>query len=352
LFLPPAKRKGTGTVLHIVPNSGDVKPAFSDDPILAEHAVEIRRLGKRRDIDDVVAIGRHLAEARDHAPGFWLQWLESEFGWSDQTAYRYIHLFEARESSALHKLWSADLPLSALYVLAAPSTPEEACREIAERVEAGEKPTVAEIQETVGKAKKAKTNGAAAEAGGDETADIVVYSDAAHAADGKRAVTASTFGNAVFLACQACENLNDLSPPVLPLERRNKLIAQLSKSAADLSRLQGELMEEEEPTSDRLKALYAAADAVETFFVETTGAEIFARIPSDPDKHKIVVRAFLDALGVEGLLTAMSEKFGRELRERVPQRVIASAIDAAVLAQEVIHQGQENQDRDVGPDQR
>jgi hypothetical protein len=223
---------------HIVLNSGNVNPAFSD-PVLAEHAVEIRRLGKRA-IEDIIAIGRHLAEARDHALGFWLQWLKSEFGWSDQRAYRCIHLFEARESSALHKLWGADLPLSALYILAAPSTPEEARREIAERVEAGEKTTVAEIRETVRKAKKAKTNGAAAEAGGDETPDIV-YSDAAHAADAKRAVTASTFENAVFIACQACENLNDLSPPVLPLERRNKLRAQLSKSAADLSRLQGEL---------------------------------------------------------------------------------------------------------------
>jgi hypothetical protein len=317
-------------VLDIVRNSDNVNDLLpADDPILAEHAVEIRRLGMCV-IDDVVAIGRHLAEARDHAPGFWLQWLESEFRWSDQTAYRYIHLFEARESSALHTLWNADLPLSGLYVLAAPNTPEEARQEIAEHVKAGEKPTVAEIRETVRKAKKAKTNGAPAESGGDETPDIV-YSDAAHAADAKRAVTASTFENAVFIACQACENLNDLSPPVLPLERRNKLMAQVSTAAANLLRLQSELMEEEdEPSADRRKVLCAAAHAVEAFFASASGAEIFARIPSDPDKHKIVVRAFLDALGVRGFLGAMSDKFGRELCERVPQHIIASAIDAVI----------------------
>ena len=120
----------------IVLNFDNINPAFSD-PVLAGHAVEIRRLGKRV-IDDVIAIGRHLTEARDHAPGFWLQWLESVFGWSDQTAYRYIHLFEARESSALHTLWNADLPLSGLYVLAAPNAPEEARQEVAKHVEAGE----------------------------------------------------------------------------------------------------------------------------------------------------------------------------------------------------------------------
>ena len=50
-------------VLDIVRNSDNVNDLLpADDPILAEHAAEIRRLGKRV-IDDVVAIGRHRAES-------------------------------------------------------------------------------------------------------------------------------------------------------------------------------------------------------------------------------------------------------------------------------------------------
>ena len=54
--------------------------------ILAEHAAEIRRLGKRV-VADVVEIGRHLSECKAICGhGNWLPWLEREFGWTDDTA--------------------------------------------------------------------------------------------------------------------------------------------------------------------------------------------------------------------------------------------------------------------------
>jgi hypothetical protein len=81
---------------------------------------------------------------------------------------------------------------------------------------------------------------------------------------------------------------------------------------------------------EQRKAFYAAADAVEAFFAEASGAEIYARIPAGQAKRDAVIRAFLDALGVDGMLAAMSPEFGRALRERVPPSVIALAIDAAV----------------------
>jgi hypothetical protein len=56
-------------------------------------------------------------------PGNWLPWLEKEFGWSRQTADRFLAVFDA--SLKLPDLSNLDLPVSGLYLLAAPSTPDE-----------------------------------------------------------------------------------------------------------------------------------------------------------------------------------------------------------------------------------
>ena len=49
---------------------------------LAEHAKEIRKLGKRA-IEDIIEIGRRLTEAKKLVGyGHWGNWLEKEFGWS------------------------------------------------------------------------------------------------------------------------------------------------------------------------------------------------------------------------------------------------------------------------------
>jgi hypothetical protein len=62
---------------------------------------------------------------------------------------------------------------------------------------------------------------------------------------GRRVTVFDTFVNAVFMACQACENLSDQKVPIhLPLEERLKLVTKLNASAQDLLRLQGKLTEE------------------------------------------------------------------------------------------------------------
>src|SRR6516164_2667594 len=110
-----------------------------NDPVLAKYAAEIRHLRKRAQ-EDIIEIGRYLDQAQKHAGhGTWLTWIEAEFGWSDQTARRFIHVYELSRDSKFNNLLNSDLPLSALYQLAAPKTPERARDEVAERVEAGEK---------------------------------------------------------------------------------------------------------------------------------------------------------------------------------------------------------------------
>jgi Protein of unknown function (DUF3102) len=120
--------------------------------VSAEHADAIRALGKRM-VADVIQIGGRLSECKlicGH--GNWLAWLEREFGWSADTAERFIQV--STPSNQIPQLAEFDLPLSGLYLLAASSTPEEARNEIIKRAEAGEPVAVSDVKETVGSAKR------------------------------------------------------------------------------------------------------------------------------------------------------------------------------------------------------
>jgi len=121
---------------------------------LAEHADAIRRLGKRV-VGDVSEIGRRLSECKKLVGhGNWLPWLDREFGWTDKTAENFINVHKL--AGKFENFSNLELPLSGLYLLAAPSTPQKARDEIIERAEAGEKLPVAEVNRTVEKHKGRK----------------------------------------------------------------------------------------------------------------------------------------------------------------------------------------------------
>jgi hypothetical protein len=121
-------------------------------PTLAGHAAAIRALGKRV-IGDVIEIGRRLTEAKVIAGhGNWLPWLEREFAWKERTAQRFMNVaavFGTNPSGVT----DLELPVEGLYLLAAPSTPEEARTKVIERAEKGEALSVAEIKETIEQAR-------------------------------------------------------------------------------------------------------------------------------------------------------------------------------------------------------
>jgi Protein of unknown function (DUF3102) len=124
------------------------------DPVLAEHVSEIRRLGKRA-IQDVIEIGRRLTVCKEIVGhGNWLSWLEREFGWSQATALNFMHVHELAQTKSAN-FTDLNLPVSTLYLLAAPSTPEAARTEILERVGAGEQVSSSEVKETIDEAKRA-----------------------------------------------------------------------------------------------------------------------------------------------------------------------------------------------------
>src|SRR5262245_15010850 len=164
--------RNSGTERHRKPQSGTQSPRISpgafaarsrpprgrgmtkrsplDNPALAEHAAEIRRLGKRA-VEDVIEIGRLLTECkRICGHGNWLPWLDREFGWTEMTATRFINVYEMSKSN---KLLDLELPISGLYLLAAPSTPKEARDQIIERAQAGETVPVAEVKRTIKRTK-------------------------------------------------------------------------------------------------------------------------------------------------------------------------------------------------------
>jgi hypothetical protein len=95
---------------------------------------------------DVVAIGRKLIEVKERLPrGRFSHWLAGEIEWSPRMAYNFIAAAE-RFGDCPHL--SRVLP-SALYLLAATSTPETARQEAVARAAAGEEITHETAQQIV-----------------------------------------------------------------------------------------------------------------------------------------------------------------------------------------------------------
>jgi len=95
---------------------------------------QIRVLMKRT-VQGIIEIGQKLIEVKKKLGyGRFGDWLEAEFRWSWDTAGRFINV--ATRFSDFPQI--AEFAPSALYALAAPSTPEAARREAIARAEAGE----------------------------------------------------------------------------------------------------------------------------------------------------------------------------------------------------------------------
>jgi hypothetical protein len=135
------------TTRHISKRANNHKPA------LTAHIAAIRQLGKQT-IANVIEIGRRLTECKDlvgHRN--FGNWLDREFGWSERTARNFMRVHELSESKS-ENFSDLDLPVSALYLLAAPSTPAPVREEILERGKKGEKLKHEEVKQEIAKARK------------------------------------------------------------------------------------------------------------------------------------------------------------------------------------------------------
>jgi hypothetical protein len=121
---------------------------------LQERAERITRR-ERRVVEDILANGKEFAEAREELrrckDGGFEGWY-TYHGWKRGTVYNYLQVWE--QFGDLPNLGSLAIDPSALYLLAAPSTPEAAREEALARAEAGEPVSYSAAQEIVAEAKE------------------------------------------------------------------------------------------------------------------------------------------------------------------------------------------------------
>ena len=102
---------------------------------IQEQTGEIRALMKRTS-QDIIDLGQRLILVKEKlAYGQFGMWLAAEFDWTSRTAIRFMNVAEKFSFDNLSKL---NFDPSALYELAAPSTPETARLEAIARAHAGE----------------------------------------------------------------------------------------------------------------------------------------------------------------------------------------------------------------------
>ena len=97
---------------------------------------EIRGLMKRT-VESIFEIGQRLIVVKERlGHGRFGSWLETEFEWSQDTASNFINV--AKKFGKFPNFSEFDMAASALYMLAAPSTPDAARNEALVRAKAGE----------------------------------------------------------------------------------------------------------------------------------------------------------------------------------------------------------------------
>jgi hypothetical protein len=118
-------------------------------PLLREHAGAIRALGRRM-IADAIEIGRRLVECRRMIRhGNWIDWLDRELGVTDRCALDFIRVYELTLARS-ENFPDFNLPVSGLYLLARPGTPESVRDDVFRRAAAGEVLSLADIKHEMG----------------------------------------------------------------------------------------------------------------------------------------------------------------------------------------------------------
>lgn len=104
--------------------------------IVVQQRTEELKTMFRRTAEDIVEVGRKLDDVRDRLrDGQFDGWLRAEFNMSRRTAYNFMNVFERFGNANFAQL---DIAASALYVLSAPSTSDEARQEALQLAKAGE----------------------------------------------------------------------------------------------------------------------------------------------------------------------------------------------------------------------
>ena len=146
------------SVIH--PAGGDIAALVpSDDAALENIAREIEQLHVKAGLKtgERLATAQKIFHYRRDQGGF-TGWIENRLKIiSVATAYRLIDTYKRFGDGECFSNWET-LPVSALYLLAAPSTPESAVDEIYDRIQAGETPSCSDVRKTVIRAASPQQN--------------------------------------------------------------------------------------------------------------------------------------------------------------------------------------------------
>ncbi|MBW4505567.1 MAG: DUF3102 domain-containing protein [Scytonematopsis contorta HA4267-MV1] len=108
---------------------------ISTRAIVMQHTNDIKAL-MRRTCDDIIHIGEKLLEVKQFlGHGNFISWLKSEFNWSVSIATKYMQVAKQFKTVNFTNL---NITASALYLIAAPSTPDIVRAEVLNRASSGE----------------------------------------------------------------------------------------------------------------------------------------------------------------------------------------------------------------------
>ena len=118
-----------------------------------EEATAAIRERLRKAAQDIWEIGKMLNDVQFKLQrGQFDEWIEAEFDWSRRTAYKFISVYKRFDNSV--NLEEINIATSALYLLAAESTPEEIREDFIQKAQEGEKVTHQEVLKIVKKARE------------------------------------------------------------------------------------------------------------------------------------------------------------------------------------------------------
>ena len=141
---------------QIITSEFDYETLTSEQRTLVKQCTGEIRERLQRSAQDIWEIGQRLFDVRDQLKhGQFDSWLKAEFGWSRRTAYNFIKVYEAFGERT--KLAQINISASALYLLAAESTPPEVREEYLLKAEKGEKITHKELRSDIEQKKQKST---------------------------------------------------------------------------------------------------------------------------------------------------------------------------------------------------
>ena len=122
--------------------------------IVWQRTSEIKEL-MRLTAENIISIGQKLTQVKEKlGHGSFQDWLRSEFEWSEQTARQFMQVYRWSKTIENKNFVFSQLATSALYLLAAPSTPTEARDEVLSLIDRGEKISYSCVKTIVDRCKK------------------------------------------------------------------------------------------------------------------------------------------------------------------------------------------------------